>query len=174
MNISCANCSALHWAGELNKKVGNRQLFSMCCGYGKIKLNALLPPPEPLNHLLTAIDKQSKEFRRNIRNYNNALAMTSIGASGNIAAHTTNGIFTYKLHGQLYHRIGSLLPEPNRTPAFAQIYIYDTDHEVDNRLHACQADVDKKTLEQLQIHYFLFMSFLAPLLPDFNFIPTTR
>lgn len=37
------------------------------------------------------------------------------------------------LSGQNHHRIGSLLPEPGSTPKFAQLYIYDTQNEIQNR-----------------------------------------
>ena len=57
---------------------------------------------------------------------------------------------TFKIHGKVYHRIGSLLPSQNKAPQFAQIYFYDTDHEVENRLRHNQhlsADV-LQTLQQ--------------------------
>ncbi|KAL1567535.1 DNA helicase [Salvia divinorum] len=40
----------------------------------------------------------------------------------------------FRLHGQNYHLIGSLLPPDGCTPKFAQLYIYDTDNEVNNRI----------------------------------------
>ncbi|PWA82511.1 hypothetical protein CTI12_AA051370 [Artemisia annua] len=36
--------------------------------------------------------------------------------------------------GQVYHQIGKLCPEEGSDPRFLQLYIYDTDREVDNRL----------------------------------------
>ncbi|GJY36445.1 DNA helicase [Tanacetum coccineum] len=36
--------------------------------------------------------------------------------------------------GQLYHWIGSLCPAEGERPRFLQLYIYDTDNEVDNRM----------------------------------------
>ncbi|KAG5003647.1 hypothetical protein JHK84_027903 [Glycine max] len=41
---------------------------------------------------------------------------------------------TFRIHGQTHHLIGSLLPMPNNPPKFAQLYIYDTDNEIINRL----------------------------------------
>jgi hypothetical protein len=38
-----------------------------------------------------------------------------------------------RIHGAIYHKIGTLLPDPESQPQFAQIYIYDTDHEKQNR-----------------------------------------
>src|SRR4051794_33069459 len=42
---------------------------------------------------------------------------------------------TLRLHGQTCHRIGTLLPEKGQLHQYAQLYIFDTDHEVDNRIH---------------------------------------
>ncbi|XP_010446026.1 PREDICTED: uncharacterized protein LOC104728792 [Camelina sativa] len=47
-----------------------------------------------------------------------------------------NGPFTFRMHGQNYHKIGSLLPVEGDLPRFAQLYVYDTAHEVQNRLNA--------------------------------------
>ena len=36
----------------------------------------------------------------------------------------------------MFHRIGHLQPNgTNEKPKFAQLYIYDTEHEIQNRLH---------------------------------------
>ena len=33
----------------------------------------------------------------------------------------------------MYHRIGTLLPDSETQPQFAQIYIYDTNHKLQNK-----------------------------------------
>jgi hypothetical protein len=60
-------------------------------------------------------------------------AFTSMG--GQIHDHINNGSGppTFILSGQNFHRIGSLLPEAGTTPKFAQLYIVDTENEVQNR-----------------------------------------
>ncbi|XP_015934884.1 uncharacterized protein LOC107460965 [Arachis duranensis] len=40
----------------------------------------------------------------------------------------------FKLGGQNYHSIGSLLSPDSLRPTFAQLYIYDTENEIDNRI----------------------------------------
>ncbi|KAL5713216.1 DNA helicase [Ranunculus cassubicifolius] len=45
-----------------------------------------------------------------------------------------NGIYTYRAQGAIYHRIGSLFPQFGQRPRFLQMYLYDTDHEIENRL----------------------------------------
>ena len=37
-----------------------------------------------------------------------------------------SGIYTFKIQGELVHRIGSLLPHPGEVPRFAQIHILDS------------------------------------------------
>jgi hypothetical protein len=41
---------------------------------------------------------------------------------------------TIRIQGQTCHRMGSLLPLPGQSPKFAQLYIYDTDNEINNRM----------------------------------------
>jgi len=63
-------------------------------------------------------------------------AFTSMG--GNVDDSMNNGkappIFV--MHGENYHQIGSLLPRPGNDPKFAQLYVYDTDNEIKNRMRA--------------------------------------
>ena len=50
----------------------------------------------------------------------------------------------------MYHRIGSLLPDDAAAAShFAQLYIYDTEHEVQNRLHIMPS-LDAAVLTSLQ------------------------
>ena len=43
------------------------------------------------------------------------------------------GPYTFRIQGNVYHRIGHLFPENGEKPRFAQIYIYDTQHETLHR-----------------------------------------
>ncbi|GAU38772.1 hypothetical protein TSUD_279250 [Trifolium subterraneum] len=52
------------------------------------------------------------------------------------------------MNGENYHHIGSLLPMPGQKPKFAQLYIYDTDNEINNRMDAVRmegTDLDVKS-----------------------------
>ena len=49
----------------------------------------------------------------------------------------------------MYHRIGTLLPDPETQPQFFQIYIHDTDHEMQNRLNVIPG-LDSTVLAELQ------------------------
>ncbi|OIT18832.1 hypothetical protein A4A49_60773, partial [Nicotiana attenuata] len=59
-----------------------------------------------------------------------------MGGKVDASINQTKGPRTFKLSGQNYHQIGSLLPPEGSTPKFAQLYIYDTENEVENRIHA--------------------------------------
>ncbi|OIT26773.1 hypothetical protein A4A49_60432, partial [Nicotiana attenuata] len=79
---------------------------------------------------------KSKHFRENIRTYNSVFSFTSMGGKVDVSVNQTTGPRTFRLSGQNYHQIGSLLPPQGSTPKFAQLYIYDTENEVENRIHA--------------------------------------
>lgn len=40
----------------------------------------------------------------------------------------------FVMNGENYHQIGSLMPLPGDNPKFAQLYIYDTENEIQNRM----------------------------------------
>jgi hypothetical protein len=80
-------------------------------------LPSLAPPPEPLRRLLTSNKVDAKDFRQRIRSYNNVLAFTSVGANLDTSV-AQPGNYTYRLRGELYHRMGSLLLQPGEAPKF--------------------------------------------------------
>ncbi len=96
-------------------------------------LPPLAPPPELLRWLLTSNEADAKDFRQHIRSYNNALAFTFVGANLDTSV-AQPGNYTYRLRGELYHRMGSLLPQPGEAPKFAQLYINDPHAELDGRM----------------------------------------
>ncbi|KAF1872726.1 hypothetical protein Lal_00016563 [Lupinus albus] len=52
----------------------------------------------------------------------------------NTLAATGRGIYTFRTQGSIYHNIGRLHPNEGDRPRFMQLYIYDTDHELQNRM----------------------------------------
>lgn len=40
----------------------------------------------------------------------------------------------FRMSDQNYHKIGSLVPVAGQLPKFAQLYIFDTDQEISNRM----------------------------------------
>ena len=45
------------------------------------------------------------------------------------------GAYVFKISGQLCHCIGSLIPKEGRRPEYAQLYIFDTENEIRNRMN---------------------------------------
>ena len=111
MTKVCRYCDALKWPGEAP---------GMCCSNGKVKLPSLQPPPEPLESLMSGTTPTSKHFLENIRRYNSCFQMTSFGATNDVCE--PGFMPTFKVQGQVYHRVGSLLPPENEEPKFLQIY----------------------------------------------------
>ncbi|KAL5176912.1 ATP-dependent DNA helicase pif1 [Glycine soja] len=133
----CSHCKAMMWYDErINKdKQTNKPRFSLCCSDGKIQLPLLHEPPHPLNHLLfNNQDPKAKNFQQYIRIYNLMFAFTSPDIKFDKSYNTRKGPPTFLIHGQTHNLIGSLLPMPNNPPKFAQLYIYDTDNEIINKL----------------------------------------
>ena len=109
------------------------------------------PPPELLD-LLTRQDEVGKKFRDHIRNYNNALAMTSLGCDQDKNINRDGGgPYVFKVHGRLYHQSGSLIPNQGRRPIYSQLYIYDPQDALDYRMnHTANSMLDRTTMETLQ------------------------
>ena len=61
-------------------------------------------------------------------------SFTSLGGKIENPSDGTPGPPQFVISGQNYHRIGSLIPSDGIPPKFAQLYIYDTENEVANRL----------------------------------------
>ncbi|CAE1320099.1 unnamed protein product [Acanthosepion pharaonis] len=85
-----------------------------------------------LKALLECTSPDSKHFLAKIRLYNCAFKMSSFGGN---AFHEVGWNPTFKVQGQVYHRIGSLLPETATDSAFPQIYfIADYNQQADARM----------------------------------------
>lgn len=97
MTEVCPYCKALKFKGETK---------GLCCANGKIKLPQLEEQPEPLKFLLAGYTAESKHFLSDIRKYNSCFQMTSFGAE----IITAQFMPTFKVKGQIYHKVGSLLP----------------------------------------------------------------
>ncbi|GBO00996.1 hypothetical protein AVEN_106799-1 [Araneus ventricosus] len=114
----------------------------MCCSSGKVQLTEIETPPEPLHGLLIGTDPDSSLFLKSIRTFNSCFQMTSFGATeivNNIAANGQQFNSTFKIKGQIYHKVGSLLPMPNESHKFLQIYFMggeDSERALANRVDA--------------------------------------
>ncbi|GJY00788.1 hypothetical protein Tco_0358940 [Tanacetum coccineum] len=134
----CRNCNAQMWYEERTNK-GNRATnpsFSLCCQEGKVLLPRYKPTPPPLDRLLNFQDHGTSKFRDQIRIYNGMFCFTSFGARIDHSINTGRGLYTFRINGQNYHRIGSLLPTAGFQPRYAQLYFFDTHNEVKNSMSA--------------------------------------
>ncbi|VVC26252.1 Hypothetical protein CINCED_3A004097 [Cinara cedri] len=116
MDKECPHCHALKFKNEP---------AGMCCASGKVQLPEIETPSKPLNGLLIGTDPDSNVFLKSIRTFNSCFQMTSFGASEIVRNTNTNGQqynSTFKIRGQVYHKMGSLLPMPNGLHPFLQIY----------------------------------------------------
>ena len=129
--MRCGDCNALVWLAESTEKdrLTKRPLFTICCKQGRIKLPIIRDPPIELENLLN-----EPSFRSNIRVFNSLLSMCSMGAEIDYSIINSGGPFCFKVHGENYHSIGSLLPVDGERPKFLQMYIFDTSNEIKNRL----------------------------------------
>lgn len=121
----CQHCGA---------RLFHRETTELCCKSGKTKLPSITAPVE-LIELFSEQTSDGRHFRKNIRAYNHVFSFTSMGVHvDEQLAGGSRGVYTFRAQGTIYHRIGSLLPYSDQRPRFLQLYIYDTDHEVENRM----------------------------------------
>ncbi|XP_019163439.1 PREDICTED: uncharacterized protein LOC109159782 [Ipomoea nil] len=134
----CVHCGALFWFEERKKNLSTKAspLFMLCCNNGKIKLPENKLPPKCIFDLFFGNDELSKEFLHNIRTYNNMFCFTSMGGKIDKSVNKGGAPPIFRLSGQNYHLMGTLLPEQGKEPHFAQLYIYDTANEKINRINA--------------------------------------
>ena len=110
----------------------------------------MAPPPQQLADFFTAATPQADKFRQNIRQYNSALAFTSLGVEvDNSVNEGGGGPPTFRVHGELCHRLGSLLPHHGDRPVYAQLYIYDPREALKHRMER-NATLDPIIMECLQ------------------------
>ncbi|XP_028060082.1 uncharacterized protein LOC114263697 [Camellia sinensis] len=117
-----------------NARLFHRETSTMCCNNGTI----ILPPVTAPNEIIDIFSDQTVEgrhFRQNIRAYNHVFSFTSMGVhvDENLATRTRS-VYTFRAQGAIYHKIGSLLPNSSDRPRYLQLYVYDTDHENENRM----------------------------------------
>ncbi|XP_035841577.1 uncharacterized protein LOC118488314 [Helianthus annuus] len=138
-----------------NTKSSDGTTFSSCCQDGKVLLARLLDAPEPLRSLLDCNDPETVRFREHIRVYNSMFCFTSFGGKIDHAINSGRSLYTFRISGQNYHRIGAMLPVEGEQPKYAQLYFYDTQNEVKNLIAAlfrqthCHSTCDEAIIASL-------------------------
>ncbi|CAN6895753.1 unnamed protein product [Brassica oleracea] len=132
---TCSHCGAMMWYGErLNKRRNAKNpTFSLCCMQGQVQLPLLKEPPSVLKRLMEGDDSESKHFQKNMRPYNMIFSFSSLGGKVERSAQKRKGPPVLVLQGENYHLMGSLTPNNDSQAKFGQLYIADTENEVDNR-----------------------------------------
>ncbi|XP_045536286.1 uncharacterized protein LOC106720810 [Papilio machaon] len=155
MDKKCIHCKAFKWKEETS---------GMCCSGGKTSLPSLGEPEEPLKSLLLYDSNESRHFLNRIRKYNCCFQMTSFGVDNEVVMPGLSTTFT--VQGQIYHRIGSLLPTDDQ-PKFLQIYFMgDENSEVDRRcqnIQGVERDIVLKIQRMLHDHNILINTFKTAL-----------
>lgn len=118
MNKVCNKCKAKKWSDEPN---------GLCCAAGKVVLLDIPESPKLIKDLLLGNHPFSAHFLNNIRRYNTLFQMTSFGANKIKEGHFMP---TFRVQGQIYHLIGSLLPPEGKDPQYLQIYFLSDEDQI--------------------------------------------
>jgi len=133
----CDHCFAKKWYDET---------LGLCCVARKIVLEQLEEPPDFIKNLILIIDSRSIHFLDNSRQYNTLFQMTSFGVK---EIKEGNFRLTFKIQGQVYHLIGSLLPDPEDTLKFLQIYFMSESDQILARSNI-NPTLKRELIEKLQ------------------------
>ncbi|XP_022004032.1 uncharacterized protein LOC110901515 [Helianthus annuus] len=149
----CSKCDAMLWEDEMLRGTQKRKKtsYSLCCSNGDVELPPPPTPPPLLRHLYKSHTSQSRNFMDNIRAYNMMFSFTSLGGNVNKSYQRGKGPYVFRLQGQNYHRMGSLLPNDGEEPKFSQLYIYDSQNQVVNRQKAVSSQIESKTTRNNQL-----------------------
>ncbi|XP_057779966.1 uncharacterized protein LOC130998566 [Salvia miltiorrhiza] len=123
-DCKCSVCGAYFWYEERIAKAKNAKhpTYTLCCGKGKIQLPKMTCPPKVLYDLIFGDNCKSKHFLENVRSYNNMFGFTSMGGRIDHSLNLGKGAPVFRLNGQNYHLIGSLIPSDGMAPKFAQLH----------------------------------------------------
>lgn len=127
-----------------------------CCMNGQVSLIAARCLPE-LEELYSFGSEESEQFRTHIRTYNSVFSFTSFGVKyDKELCRRTNGIYTFRVQGQIYHFLNELQSSIDKVSPL-QLYFYDTEHGIDNRMkHSkkLRPSILKKLIQILSINLY--------------------
>ena len=137
---------------SLSSYVQKRIVYHSCCRGGRISLPKNRPFPPPLCDLIRFNGgPASNTFMKLIRQYNSMFAFTSLGVDIDRSINTGRAPYIFRINGVVHHRIGSLILVEGNRPQYAQLYIYDTANEVQNRLAVHSSDQGSDSAPDAQI-----------------------
>uniref|UniRef100_A0A452YMX3 Helitron helicase-like domain-containing protein n=1 Tax=Aegilops tauschii subsp. strangulata TaxID=200361 RepID=A0A452YMX3_AEGTS len=134
---NCEHCKAKKFQYETD---------GFCCRNGEIELAEPEPLPE-LMRLWSSADADSRHFRESIRFFNGHFAFTTLGVSlDNNYTNMKSGVYTFRAHGTMYHRVHSF--GPRSRPEHLQLYFYDDDPSLSHRKEATK-QLDQHVVSKL-------------------------
>lgn len=128
MEHFCSHCSSRHYYDEM-VVLSTEIRFYECYNSGKVIFAPLRNPLLLVKELLTGQSAIQRQFRQNIRKYNNILSMTSFKENwdDNTSVISTFHV-TVTVHGQLFHLIGPEQLLPELPLSFMSINFHDPDY----------------------------------------------
>ncbi|XP_072062222.1 uncharacterized protein [Arachis hypogaea] len=109
----------------------------------------LLPVPPPLlGVLLDGDDERTLHYQKHIRAFNGMFLFTSMAGKIQYTLNKGPAPPMFVISGQNYHSIGSLMPQQSSKLKFAQLYFYDTEIKVQNRIDAIGLSYQHKSIDQ--------------------------
>nr|GEZ90941.1 ATP-dependent DNA helicase PIF1 [Tanacetum cinerariifolium] len=123
----CSMCNATMWYNERSEKSRKAVTpsFSLCCQDGKVLLPRFNDTPQPLKKLLDYNDPTASKFKDQIRVYNSMFCFTSFGA-----------------------RIDHLVNSEGVPPRYAQLYFFDMQNEIRNRMSTFMTKEAPETVDE--------------------------
>ena len=131
---TCSHCGAKGYKDEMRGTSIEPYMGQLCCNQGKIELPRPSPFPIELYKLLTEQTPEAKEFRKRIRYFNSGMAAASLEVKD--ASIYKYGAGAFRVHGQLYSRIGPPLTSnvyDGGRPKCLQIFFYDAEEQANIR-----------------------------------------
>ncbi|KAL6896781.1 hypothetical protein ACP4OV_007353 [Aristida adscensionis] len=119
---------------------------------GKIKIH-IPDVPDELKRLFTSQeDDDAKYFRKHIRYFNSHFSFTSLGVTldKRVSNAAGTGIYTFRVHGGLYHRLDHLVPG-SQGPRHLQLYFYDTEDDTLSHRVRRSPDLDINLIRSILI-----------------------
>ncbi|XP_075477902.1 uncharacterized protein LOC142518929 isoform X1 [Primulina tabacum] len=107
---------------------------SFCCACGKIRLASPITQIALLELFKDPSSPLAILFRRQVRLYNNVFSFTSFGVRlDKKLAYLQRGVYTFRAPGQIFHSLPPLIPNSDG-PRYFQLYFWDNDNELENRM----------------------------------------
>ena len=108
------------------------------------------PPSALMNELFMGNTAKSKLFLAKARAFNSMCSFASVKQTQDNRFADTDGIPTYRISGQIFHKLGTIHAGPEYAPAFLQCYFYEGEQQNDvfnftpaelNLLNELRADI---------------------------------